>query len=89
MCNKAVDNYRKALEFVPDCSVVHCFRITKMRNKLVDIHPSVIQFVPEYLKTHRNMLKPLIIVLSYLVPFLIDKNLKRDVIKSFLKMILC
>ena len=42
MCNKLVDNYLHALEFVPECFVTQ-----KMCDKSVDTYPSTIKFVPE------------------------------------------
>ena len=46
MCNKAVDNYLFALEFVPDC-----YMIQEMCDKIVNIHSSTIEFVPQCYKT--------------------------------------
>ena len=46
MCEKAVDYYSCASEFVS-----HCFRTNKMCDKAVDTYPSAIQFVPECYKT--------------------------------------
>ena len=35
MCNKVVDNYLHALEYVPDC-----YMTQNMRDKAVNTHPS-------------------------------------------------
>ena len=40
MCDKAVDNYAHALQFVPNC-----YKIQKMCNKSVDTHASAMQFL--------------------------------------------
>ena len=42
MCYKAVGNCVYALEFVSDC-----YKNQKMCNKVVNIYPSAIQFIPE------------------------------------------
>ena len=42
MCNKAIDNYTHALEFVP-----HCHMTQKVSDKAVDTHPSTIEYVPD------------------------------------------
>ena len=44
MCNKAVDNYPNALEFV-----LKCYKTQKMCDKAVNTYPSTIKFVPECL----------------------------------------
>ena len=41
MCNKAVENYPHALEYVPEC-----YKTQKMCNKAVNTNPSTIKFVP-------------------------------------------
>ena len=46
MCDKAVENYSHALEFVPECD-----KTKKMCDKAVDPYPSTIQFVLECYKT--------------------------------------
>ena len=46
MCDKAVDNYAYALEFIPDC-----YKTQKMCNKAINTYPSPILFVPECYKT--------------------------------------
>ena len=48
MCDKAVDNYPHALEFVPEF-----YKLEKMCDKAVDTHPSTIEFVPECYKTQK------------------------------------
>ena len=45
MCNKAVENYPHALEFVPECY--------KMCDKAVNTYPSPIEFVPECFMTQK------------------------------------
>ena len=45
MCNKAVDNYAHALEYVPKCY--------KSQNTAVDTYSSTIQFVPDEYKTQK------------------------------------
>ena len=42
MCNKAVDNYAHALEFVPDC-----YETQKMGDKAVDTSLSLKEYVPD------------------------------------------
>ena len=44
MCNKAVDNYAHALEFLPDC-----YNTQKMCNKAVNTSLSAQLFVPGFL----------------------------------------
>ena len=46
MCNKAVDNYPHALEFVPKG-----YETQKMCGKAVSTYPSTIKFVPECIIT--------------------------------------
>ena len=47
MCDKAVEKYAHALEYVFDY-----YRNQKMGNKPVNIYPFSIGFVPECYKTH-------------------------------------
>ena len=42
MCNKAVENYLHALEFVPEC-----YKTQNMCDKAVNTCPATIEFVPE------------------------------------------
>ena len=42
ICNKAVENYSHALEYVPQC-----FMTENVCDKAVDLYPSTIKFVPE------------------------------------------
>ena len=42
MCNKAIDNYPHALEFISEC-----FMTEKMCDKAVSVYLSTIKFVPE------------------------------------------
>ena len=46
MCNKAVENYHHAFEYVPECYKTH-----KIGDKAIDTYPSTIKFVPECYKT--------------------------------------
>ena len=46
MCNKAVDNYPRTLEFV-----LECYKTQNMCDKAVSTRSSTIQFVPECYKT--------------------------------------
>ena len=46
MCNKVVDNYPHALEFVPKC-----YKTQKMCDKAVSTYPSIIKFVSERYKS--------------------------------------
>ena len=46
MCDKAVDNYPHALQFVPDC-----YKAQKMCDKAVNTHLSTIQFILECYET--------------------------------------
>ena len=41
MCDKIVDNYPHALEFVPECYKTH-----KMCDKAVNTYPSITEYVP-------------------------------------------
>ena len=43
MCNKAVNSYPHALEFVSEC-----YKAQKMCNKAIDTYPPIIKYVPEY-----------------------------------------
>ena len=47
-CNKAVDTYAHALQFVPNC-----FKTQNICNKAVDTHASAMQLVPDWCKTQR------------------------------------
>ena len=46
ICNKAVENYPHALEFVSEC-----FMTQEMCDKAVDTYPATIKYVPECHKT--------------------------------------
>ena len=46
MCDKAVDNYPHALEFIPEC-----YKIKKMCDNAGDNYPSTIEYVPDQLET--------------------------------------
>ena len=43
MCNKAVQNYPHAFEFVPEC-----YKTQNMCDKAVNPYPFTIKFVPEF-----------------------------------------
>ena len=51
-CNKALDNYAHALEFVPDC-----YETKKISNAAVNTYPSGIQFIPDLYSTHKMYVK--------------------------------
>ena len=65
MCNKAVDNYPHALEFVPEC-----YKTQNICDKAVDTYPSTTQFVPECQKTQEMSNKAVIRCFLYLILFL-------------------
>ena len=46
VCNKAIDNYPHALEFVPDW-----YMTQEICDKVVNTHSCTIRFVPEWYKT--------------------------------------
>ena len=46
MCNKAVDNYSRAFEFVPELEF-ECYMTQEICDKFVNTCPSTIKFVPE------------------------------------------
>ena len=48
MCDKAVDNYPRALEFIPECCRTH-----KMCDKTVDTYLSTLEYVPGQFKTQK------------------------------------
>ena len=50
MCNKAVDNYPHALEFVPEC-----FMAQEIWDKAVNTHSSTTEFIPECYKTQKKV----------------------------------
>ena len=84
MCNKAVDNYPHALEFVPEC-----YKTQKMcHNKTVDAYPFTIKFIPECFMTQEMCDKAVNRCFSYLIVSLIDIKLKKCVTELFLKIIL-
>ena len=49
MCNKAVENYPHALEFVPEC-----IKTQKICHKAVNTYPSKITFVPGCFMTEKK-----------------------------------
>ena len=58
MCNKAVDNYPHALEFVPKC-----YKTQNMCDKAVNIYPSTIKLFLNALWIKKCVIKQLINVL--------------------------
>ena len=80
MCNEAVDNYTRALEFVLDC-----FKTRTKCTKAVNTSPSAIQFVRQCYKTQETCVKAIDACRFIFdsVP-LIDTRLKNWVIKLFL-----
>ena len=82
MCNKAVDNYPHALEFVPEC-----YKTQKMCDKAVNTYPSTIKFVPECFMTQKCVMTQSIDVILYLTIFLINIKLKKCVTELFLKIL--
>ena len=75
MCNKTVDNYHHALEFVADC-----YMSQEMCDKVVNSHSSAIRVAPECYKTQKMCDKSLLVFFI----FLIDIKLKKCVIELFL-----
>ena len=75
MCNKAVDNYPHALEFVPDC-----YMTQEVCDKAVDTYPSTIKFVSECYKTQEMCDRAVhrCFFLSFIL-FLINIKLKKYV----------
>ena len=74
MCNKAVDNYPYASEFVPEC-----YENQKMCDKAVNTHPTTIKYVPECYKTQELCNKAVHICFLYLITFLINIKLQKYV----------
>ena len=74
MCNKAVDNYLHALEFVSEC-----YKTKKMCDIAADSYLSKIQFVPECYKTQEMCYQAVNRCLLYLILFLINIKLKKSV----------
>ena len=52
MCNKVIENYLHALEFVPEC-----YKTQKNCNKAVNTYPSSITYVPECYKIQECVIK--------------------------------
>ena len=71
MCNKEVDNYRHALEFV-----LECYKIQKLCDKAVGTHPTTIKFVPECYNTQKMYDKAVNRCFLHLILFLIGIKLK-------------
>ena len=84
MCDKAVDNYVHALQFVPDY-----YKAQKICNKAVNISRSSIQFVSECYKNLEMCDKSINTWSLYLVLFAIDIRLKKFVTELFPKILLC
>ena len=81
MCNKAVDDYPNALEFVPEC-----YKTYKMCDKTSNTHTSAIKFVPEYFMT-QEICDKAVNSFFYLILFLKCIKLKKCVTKLFLKIL--
>ena len=60
MCNKVVDNYPNALEFVPEC-----YKTQKMCDKAVNTYPSTMNFFLNSLWLKRCVIKQLIYVFCF------------------------
>ena len=67
ICDKVVDNYAHALEFVR-----HCYKTQKMHHKVINTYPSTIQFVFEYYKTPEMSDNAINTCFLYSILFLID-----------------
>ena len=67
MCNKAIENYPHALEYVSEC-----YKTQKMCDKADDIFHSTIRFVAECYKTNEICHRAVIDAFLYLILFLID-----------------
>ena len=74
MCNKAVDNYPHALEFVSEC-----YKTKKVCDIAADSYLSKIQLVPECYKTQEMCYQEVNRCLLYLILFLINIKLKKSV----------
>ena len=83
MCNKAVDNYPHASEFVSEW-----YKTQNICVKAVDPYPSTTKFVPEYLMTEEIFDKAVNRCFSYLLLFLIYIKLKKFVTELFLNIFL-
>ena len=75
MCNKAVDNYPHASEFIPKS-----YKTQRMCDKPIDTHSSTIQFVPKCYNTQEMCYEPVNKCFLYLILFLINIKLKKYVI---------
>ena len=88
MCNKAVDHYPHALEFV-----LNYYMTQKMSGKVVNTHSSTIQFVSECYKTQEMYDKAFIYILFiynlflHLFIFLVNIKLKKCVTVLSLKIL--
>ena len=80
MCNKAIDNYPRALEFVSECR--------KMCDKTADTHPPTIKYVPECYKIQEMCNKAVHRFFLYFVLLLINIKLKKYVTWLFLYILL-
>ena len=81
MYNKAVDNYRHALQFVPEC-----YKTLYMCYKAIDTYSALTKFVPECYKTQEMCDKA--DVSLYLILFLIGIKLKECATELFQKILL-
>ena len=80
MCNKAVNNYLHALEFVPEC-----YKAQTTCEKAADIYLSTIKFVPKPFMTQEICNKVVNTYFLYLILLLIGIKLKKCVAELFMK----
>ena len=72
-CDKAVDNYPQALEFVPEC-----YKTQKMCDKATDTHPFINEYILECFRAVNRCF-------LYFILFLIGITRKKCVTELFLK----
>ena len=83
MCNKAVDDYAHALEFVPDQ-----YKTQEMCIKAVDHYPSTIKYFPDQYKTQEMCIRAVNTCSFFFILFLIDVRPKLCVIKLLMIILL-
>ena len=74
MCNKVVDNYPYALEFVPGC-----FKTQIMCDKAVDTHPTAINMSLVAIRLKKHVIMAAHRCFLYFILFLINIKFKRYV----------
>ena len=79
MCNKAVDNYPHALEFVSEC-----YNTEKLFDKDANTNSSIMQFVPECYKTQGMWDKAFNKCFLTFFVFLINIKIKKYMTELFL-----